>query len=45
MILLLYIFLTFFYKQDISLIIGLMAFIIDTSILELVEFIVKRRYK
>jgi len=44
-ILLLCIFLTFLYEQDISLILSLMAFIIDMSILELVEFIIKRRYK
>lgn len=40
-----YIFLTFFYNQDISLIIGLMSFMIDMSILELIEFVIKRRYK
>ena len=45
MILLLYVFLTFLYEQEISLIIGLMCFMIDMSILELVEFIIKRRYK
>ena len=45
MILLLYVFLTFLYEQDISLILSLMAFIIDMSILDLVEFVIKRRYK
>ena len=45
MILLLCIFLTFLYEKDISLILSLMAFMIDMSILELVEFIIKRRYK
>ena len=45
MILLVYVFLTFLYEQDISLIVGLMCFMIDMSILELVEFIIKRRYK
>ena len=45
MILLVYVFLTFLYEQEISLIVGLMCFMIDMSILELVEFIIKRRYK